>query len=134
MKKTSAALFTALLLGTATLIPIQASAQVSINVNIGAEPPPPRYERVPGPRKGYVWAPGYWNWNGHGHVWVPGYWVKARSGYVYEKAHWYQDRGGWHLRKGHWKEDRHHHGHKPKKHDRGHGYHCPPGQAKKGHC
>ena len=136
--KTLTSLFTAFLIGTAALAPLQASAQVNINVNIGAEPPPPRYERVPSPRKGYIWAPGYWNWNGHRHVWTDGHWERARSGYAYQNASWYQDGHGWHLNKGHWKKQKHG---KKDKHDsrhlddrHGHGYHCPPGQAKKGNC
>lgn len=124
--KPSLALIAAILVSTSAALPLQAAAQVSINVNIGSEPPPLRYERVPSPRSGYVWAPGYWDWNGHTHVWADGHWVRERPGYVYERAEWYQENGGWHLRKGKWKA------HKGKHHeDR---YHCPPGQAKKGNC
>src|SRR6266542_3552782 len=35
-----------------------ADAQVSIT--FGSPPPPPRYEVVPAPRVGYVWAPGHY--------------------------------------------------------------------------
>ena len=39
-----------------------AHAGVSVNVEIGVPLAPPAlvYERVPPPRVGYVWAPGYW--------------------------------------------------------------------------
>lgn len=37
-----------------------ATAGVDVSVGIGVAPPPPRYEVVPPPRAGYVWAPGYW--------------------------------------------------------------------------
>jgi hypothetical protein len=45
-------------------LPIVATAQIGFGVTIA--PPAPRYEPVPPPRAGWVWAPGYWNWvNGH---------------------------------------------------------------------
>ncbi len=37
-------------------------AEVFANINIGVAPPTPRYEVVPAPRAGYVWAPGSWDW------------------------------------------------------------------------
>ena len=43
--------------------PAAARTQVAVGVRIGVAPPPPRFERVPPPRRGYVWAPGYWRWN-----------------------------------------------------------------------
>lgn len=50
----------ALALGCMTvLLPGQAAAQVSVNINIGTPPPAPRYEAPPPPRGGYIWAPGY---------------------------------------------------------------------------
>ena len=39
-------------------------------VDIDVAPPAPREEVVPAPRVGFVWAPGYWNWDGHKHVWA----------------------------------------------------------------
>ena len=49
-----------------------AAAEVDLSVTIGTPPPPPRYEVIPAPRAGYVWAPGYWRWEGHRHAWMPG--------------------------------------------------------------
>ena len=37
-------------------------------------PPAPRYEVVPPPRHGYVWAPGHWAPRGGGYVWIEGRW------------------------------------------------------------
>ena len=74
------ALMAAGLLGGAAL-PLPSIAAVDIYVNTA--PPPPRHERVPDHRSGYVWAPGYWNWQGNRHVWVKGHWVKERHGYSY---------------------------------------------------
>lgn len=83
--------------------PAQA-AQVYVGVNVRTAPPPPRYVRVPPPRRGYVWAPGYWRWDArwHRHVWVDGYWVHARRGYHYVPEHWAHRRGAWYFRPGHW--------------------------------
>jgi hypothetical protein len=113
----------AILISTAAIVPTQAMAQVSINFNIGTAPPPPRYEAAPSPRSGYIWAPGYWNWDGHRHVWSDGHWERDRSGYVYESPEWHQHNGQWQLNKGGWKSGMNKNGH-----------HCPPGQAKKGNC
>ncbi|AMO99341.1 hypothetical protein CAter10_1575 [Collimonas arenae] len=129
----------------AAFMPSQAMAQIGVNITIGTPPPPPRYEVVPPPRVGYVWAPGYWNWDGRRHVWAGGHWERARSGYLYDRPEWRQGPNGWELRRGGWRQgddhgrydnrrddrrdDRH-----DDRHDDGDRYHCPPGQAKKGNC
>ncbi|WP_449428075.1 YXWGXW repeat-containing protein [Rhodanobacter umsongensis] len=79
-----------------------AVAQVSVGVGIGIAPPTPRYERVPPPRAGYIWAPGYWRWDGRRHVWAGGYWIRARPGYRYRPAYWVHGRGGWRFHQGYW--------------------------------
>jgi hypothetical protein len=50
-----------LALSAAAFAPAIATAQVGVSVVIGNAPPPPRFESVPAPRRGYIWAPGYWN-------------------------------------------------------------------------
>ncbi len=92
----------AVILGTAAFIPTQAVAQVGVNVNIGNAPPPPRYEVVPTPRRGYEWAPGYWNWNGRRHVWSAGHWERVRVGHYYQRPEWQQGNDGWRLNRGGW--------------------------------
>jgi hypothetical protein len=79
-----------------------AAAQVSVGVGIRVGPPPPRFERVPPPRMGYVWAPGYWRWDGRRHVWAGGYWVHARPGYRYRPAYWVHGHRGWRFHEGYW--------------------------------
>ena len=64
-------------------------------------PPPPMLERVP-PRPGYLWAHGYWRWNGHDYVAVPGHWERVRAGYRYLNPHWEHRPDGWHWRVGVW--------------------------------
>lgn len=99
MKRTFVAI---MLTSAAVLLPAFAQAEVGVNIVIGNAPPPPRYEVVPGPRNGYVWIPGYWDWNGYQHVWNPGYWERTRSGYFYEAPRWYQGPSGWVLERGGW--------------------------------
>ncbi|MFJ2993322.1 YXWGXW repeat-containing protein [Pandoraea sp. NPDC087047] len=89
---------------TATLggfVVAPAHAQVGVSISIG-EPPPPRYEPVPPPRVGYVWAPGFWDWDGHRHEWHGGHWERERPGYVYRAPAWHQGPHGWELNRGGW--------------------------------
>lgn len=81
------------------------------DVDIRVGPPAPRVEVVPAPRRGYVWAPGYWNWRGHRHYWVGGNWVRARRGYVYNQPTWVQEGDRWRFNRGAWaRGDRDHDG------------------------
>jgi len=94
--------FAALLaLGAAFTAPA-AMAASNVSVFVGSAPPPPRYERMPPPRAGYVWAPGHWEWNGRRHDWAGGYWIAARPGYAYNAPAWYQYNGGWAMRPAAW--------------------------------
>jgi len=92
-----------LLLGSATAVytpPVE--ARTYVDVNIGVAPPAPRYERVV-VRRGYVWAPGYWQWRHNRHYWVNGYYVRERVGHRWIPAHWQQGpRGRWYFVRGHW--------------------------------
>ncbi|VVE23628.1 signal peptide protein [Pandoraea morbifera] len=81
-----------------------AHAQVGVSISIGA-PPPPRYEPVPPPRAGYVWAPGFWDWDGHRHEWRGGHWERVRPGYAYRAPAWHQGPHGWQLDRGGWGHD-----------------------------
>jgi hypothetical protein len=71
-------------------------------VIIGVAPPVARVEVVPAARVGYVWAPGYWRWNGYHHVWVSGYWLHARPGWRWEAPRWSAYGPRWHYAPGHW--------------------------------
>jgi hypothetical protein len=94
MPKMGALLMTCAALGAA-LAREPAAAQVGMAVTIGVPPPPLRAEALPPPRRGYVWAPGYWAWNGRRHVWVSGYWVHVRHHQYYTPGRWVQGPGGW---------------------------------------
>ena len=143
----AAALFVAA--SGAAVMPTLAQAQVNFNIVIGNPPPPPRYEVAPRPRAGYVWAPGFWNWDGRGHDWRAGHWEQARQGQVYSRPQWVQADNGWRLQEGGWRhaEAKRHYRHEREEREERHEYrdddhggrkhgggHCPPGQAKKGNC
>ena len=78
-------------------------AQSEIVVRIA--PPVDRVEVVPAPRRGYVWEPGHWQWNGHRHVWRAGHWERARTGYVYNAPRWTERDGRWHYEARRWDRD-----------------------------
>jgi len=86
----------------AAFAPLSSMAQTSLSVVIGAAPPAPRFESVPAPRHGYVWAPGYWNWDGSHHVWMAGRWEPERVGYRYQPSEWVRDDRGYRLHQGGW--------------------------------
>jgi hypothetical protein len=93
-------------------------------------PPPVIVETAPAPRVGYIWAPGYWSWNGYKHVWAEGRWEQVREGYQYASPAWHRDGDKWRFQEGGWKQVK-----KEKKHNKhSQGNFCPPGQAKKGNC
>ncbi|WP_432377347.1 YXWGXW repeat-containing protein [Duganella sp. P38] len=91
-----------LALSAAAFAPSTASAQVGVSIVIGNAPPPPRIETLPAPRRGYVWAPGYWNWDGHRHVWAAGHWEREVVGSSWRQAEWVRDGGGWRFAPGGW--------------------------------
>jgi len=80
--------------------PAQA-ARIGVDINIG--PPPPQVEVVPGPRPGFLWTPGYWDYRGGRHYWVGGTWVHERRGYVYHHPEWVNHEGHWRLDRGGWR-------------------------------
>lgn len=96
-----------LLASAAMYFPAAAQAQVGVNIIIGTAPPPARYEVVPRPRHGYLWAPGYWDWNGRQYIWIQGHWERAYPGRIYQRPEWHHERNGWHLDRGGWHEQRH---------------------------
>jgi hypothetical protein len=78
------------------------SAQAGVAVDIDIAPPAPRVIEAPPPRAGFVWAPGYWNWDGHRHVWHEGYWVRERHGYHWVPDAWVSRGPHYHFQRGHW--------------------------------
>ena len=141
MKSTQRIICTAIAAAFVSLGAVLAPAHAQINVNINIAPPAPRYEVVPTVRQGYVWAPGYWAWQGQDYRWVRGRQIAQRPGQRWVADHWEE---GNRYRAGYWEpesrrgrdreDDR---DHDEKHHGKGHkdkGDFCPPGQAKKGNC
>jgi hypothetical protein len=99
MRKFIVGSIAAALVGLAA-IPAAARSNVELFVNVA--PPPVRYEVVPAPRAGRVWAPGFWEWRHGRHFWVAGHWMRERRGYTYRPAGWAYEGGRWGYRPGIW--------------------------------
>jgi hypothetical protein len=84
------------------LAAIPAAARSNVEFFVDVAPPPVRYEVVPAPRLGWVWAPGFWEWRHGRHFWVRGHWVREWRGYLYRPAGWAYDGGRWGYRPGIW--------------------------------
>ncbi len=89
----------------AAVLPMSSQAESNASLSIRIAPPALRYEVIPGPRLGYLWVPGYWNWHHHRHVWVAGNWVRERRGYAYYPHRWEQRGDAWYLNRGRWDRD-----------------------------
>ena len=94
------ALLCAAISAAATGVP--AVSQARVNVDIDIAPPALRTEVVPAPRRGYEWAPGYWNYSGRRHVWVGGHWIRERRGHHWVADTWVQHDNHWRREPGHW--------------------------------
>ncbi|KAF7597860.1 MAG: hypothetical protein CGU28_16395 [Candidatus Dactylopiibacterium carminicum] len=89
----------------------QAEVNISVNlpgitIGINDAPPPVRLEKIPARRSGYVWAPGYWQWDGHAHVWISGHWLAERPGHVWIPERWERNDRGWTFTPGRWDQRR----------------------------
>jgi hypothetical protein len=71
-------------------------------IELTTAPPPPREEREPVGRRGYVWAPGYWRWNGRRYTWVAGHWMRERRASRWVAPHWDERNGRYHFVGGRW--------------------------------
>ena len=98
------------LLLAASMFAVPVYAQISVNINIA--PPAPQYEVAPAVPSGYVWAPGYWGWNGDRYVWLRGRTIVQREGYRWEPDRWEQRDRTYYRTGGHWVRD---HSYKPVK-------------------
>ena len=97
-------LFAAGMLGAAAT-PLPSVAAVDIQLGFG--PPADRYEAVPAARRGYVWAPGHWQWNANRnrHIWKAGNWERARAGYAFQRPQWVERDGRWSYQARRWDND-----------------------------
>ena len=104
-------LLMSLLIAAGIALPGAAPADPRVSVGIHIGPPPPPVVVAPVPPPGYLWAPGYWAWDGYRYVWVDGRQVVARPGYVWVPDRWERRGHYWHHRHGHWQQGRRHHRH-----------------------
>lgn len=85
------------------VVALAGTASAEIVVRIG----PPRsvvQRRPPAPGRGYVWIPGYQNWNGRSHEWTQGRWEQPpRRNAHWERHRWQKRNGGWVLVEGRWR-------------------------------
>ena len=100
MKRYPMSLLTALNLSAIATVALTAPC-VGAEMTSDVAPPPAHVERFV-PRDGYVWAPGYWEWNGRSYHWVSGTYLTERRA-----AHWVADRWEqvgphWQRVAGHW--------------------------------
>jgi hypothetical protein len=100
MKRFPMGLFTALNLSAIAAVALSAPC-IAADMTSDVAPPAVRAERFL-PRDGYVWASGYWEWNGRSYHWVSGTYLPERRG-----AHWVADRWEqvgehWQRVAGHW--------------------------------
>lgn len=100
LRKPKIALITSLVILAINAAP--AMARVDLSVDIGVPPPAPQVEVVPAARPGFVWAPGYWSWDGGHHVWVAGHWMTERPGFVWVADRWEVRGERHHFEPGHW--------------------------------
>ena len=77
-------------------------ARADVEVFLNKPPPPARIEVAPKPRRGYIWAPGYWDARGNKHAWRHGHWERQRTGYYYAEPRWVERNHGWALERGRW--------------------------------
>jgi hypothetical protein len=105
-KRTKAGIGAALIIAALTLQGCVVTARPAYEGGavVTVAPPAPQVELIGvAPQAGFVWFPGYWNWEGGRHVWHGGYWGAGRPGYHWVAHRWVQGaRGGWHLEQGHW--------------------------------
>jgi hypothetical protein len=84
---------------------IAAPAAAPEIIVVEVAPPPARQEAIPPAREGYVWAPGYWNYDGSRHVLVEGHHVPSQAGMVYVAPTWEERSGRYALRGERWEKD-----------------------------
>jgi hypothetical protein len=100
--RTKNLLWSLLIAAGIALVPAASQADSRVSIGVAVGPPPPPVVMAPAPAPGYVWAPGYWAWNGYRHVWVEGYWMAVRPGYAWVPDRWERRGPRWHHVHGHW--------------------------------
>jgi hypothetical protein len=104
----------------AALLGFGAAAQAQYSAIVSVAPPAPRHEIMPGPREGWVWAPGHYEWRHGEYAWVDGHWMRERVGYEYREPRWVQrGNGQWVMVGGNWERHWEEHHARDRDHARG---------------
>ena len=85
-------------------IPAASFGQIGIRIAIGP-PALPFYEQPMCPGDGYLWTPGYWDYDDSvsDYYWVPGTWVMPpEDGFLWTPGYWGWDDGGYFFNDGYW--------------------------------
>jgi len=92
--------------GSLLVFPLAGSARVDIDVEIA--PPPVVVEEAP-VREGYIYAPGYWDWDDahHRYNWKRGEYVEQRHGEHWVPHAWAEHNGHYRFNQGHWERNDH---------------------------
>ena len=88
--------------------PLASTASGRARVEVDVAPPPVVVENAP-VREGYIYAPGYWDWDDaqHRHVWRKGEYMREHPGEHYVPYAWEEHEGHYHLNPGHWEHGDH---------------------------
>ena len=97
MQRSARAALGSLLLAGVLMATGACATGVRGRVYVRVGPPAPIIEaRIATPGPGYVWVPGYYNWDGRAYAWAPGRWERPPRGRArWEPAHWAKERRGW---------------------------------------
>jgi hypothetical protein len=81
-------------------------AQIGVGIAVSFGPPPlPVYEQPLCPGDGYLWTPGYWDYDydDGDYYWVPGTWIMAPAvGLLWTPGWWGWEGGGFLFHQGYW--------------------------------
>jgi hypothetical protein len=104
MKVRHVGILAGLLAAGAFAAPLSSFAADEVKVYVLTAPPAAKTSVPTTPAKaGYVWSPGYWNWNGTAYVWTEGSWiVVVEPSKKWVPATWTQEGNKWYFTAGHW--------------------------------
>ena len=92
--------------GSLLAYPLASMARVDVDIDIA---PPPVVVKDAPVRPGYIYAPGYWDWDAdhHRHIWKKGRYLRVRPEERYVPYAWSEHNGRYHLNEGHWDHSDH---------------------------
>lgn len=105
MKRRNAGILASLLAIGALAAPMAAFAETTeVKIIYLDKAPPAAKPSVPTtPSKvGYVWSPGYWNWNGTDYAWTEGNWIAVVESKKWNPPTWTQEGTKWYFTAGYW--------------------------------